>query len=63
MPEDAAAERFDLDTSKPARAYSRGNRQKAALIATLASEAEALSDRVTIIRHGQLAETDTPPPG
>jgi ABC-2 type transport system ATP-binding protein len=94
----ALTERFDLDTSKQARAYSRGNRQKVALLAALASaaellllneptaglhplmeatfrdcvnderrngrtillsshilsEAEALSDRVTIIRHGKL---------
>ena len=99
----ALAERFDLDTSKRARAYSRGNRQKVALIAALASdaelllldeptagldplmeaafrdcvieaqhdgrtillsshllaEAEALSDRVTIIRHGKTVETGT----
>ncbi len=96
-------ERFDLDTSKKARAYSRGNRQKVALIAALAgdaelllldeptagldplmeaafrecvseerrdgraillsshilSEAEALADRVTIIRHGKTVETGT----
>src|SRR6266567_5690882 len=38
----ALIERFDLDTSKRARAYSRGNRQKVALIAALASEAELL---------------------
>jgi ABC-2 type transport system ATP-binding protein len=99
----ALIERFDLDTSKRARAYSRGNRQKVALIAALASEAElllldeptagldplmeatfrdcviedqhdgrtillsshilseaeALSDRVTIIRHGKTVETGT----
>jgi ABC-2 type transport system ATP-binding protein len=97
------AERFDLDTSKRARAYSKGNRQKVALIAALASdaellvmdeptagldplmeatfrecvneerrdgraillsshilaEAEALSDRVTIIRDGRAVETGT----
>jgi ABC-2 type transport system ATP-binding protein len=96
-------ERFDLDTSKRARAYSRGNRQKVALIAALASqaelllldeptagldplmeatfrdcvvedqhdgrtillsshilsEAEALADRVTIIRDGKTVETGT----
>jgi ABC-2 type transport system ATP-binding protein len=96
-------ERFDLDTSKRARAYSRGNRQKVALIAALASraellmldeptagldplmdatfrecvseerregrtillsslllaEAEALADRVTIVRAGQTVETGT----
>jgi len=96
-------ERFDLDPTKKARAYSKGNRQKVALIAALASdaelllldeptagldplmeatfrdcvnaerhdgrtillsshilaEAEALSDRVTIIRDGQAVETGT----
>jgi ABC-2 type transport system ATP-binding protein len=99
----ALVERFDLDTSKKARAYSRGNRQKVALVAALASdaelllldeptagldplmeaafrecvsderrtgrtvllsshilaEAEALSDRVTIIREGRTVETGT----
>src|SRR5580704_12107527 len=38
----ALTERFDLDTAKKARAYSRGNRQKVALIAALASGAELL---------------------
>ncbi|HET9079377.1 MAG TPA: ABC transporter ATP-binding protein [Trebonia sp.] len=96
-------ERFDLDPSKKARAYSKGNRQKVALIAALASdaelllldeptagldplmeaafracvtgerrdgrtvllsshilaEAEALADRVTIIREGRAVETGT----
>jgi ABC-2 type transport system ATP-binding protein len=96
-------ERFDLDPTKKARAYSKGNRQKVALIAALASdaelllldeptagldplmeasfrdcvnderhdgrtillsshilaEAEALSDRVTIIRAGRAVETGT----
>jgi ABC-2 type transport system ATP-binding protein len=96
-------ERFDLDPSKKARSYSRGNRQKVALIAALASdaellvfdeptsgldplmeaafqecvnaerhagrtvllsshilaEAEALADRVTIIRGGRSVETGT----
>jgi ABC-2 type transport system ATP-binding protein len=99
----ALTERFDLDPAKKARAYSKGNRQKVALIAALASdaelllldeptsgldplmeatfrdcvtderragrtillsshilsEAEALSDRVTIIRDGRAAETGT----
>jgi ABC-2 type transport system ATP-binding protein len=99
----ALTERFDLDPAKKARAYSKGNRQKVALIAALASdaelllldeptagldplmeatfrdcvteerqhgrtvllsshilaEAEALSDRVTIIREGRTAETGT----
>jgi ABC-2 type transport system ATP-binding protein len=96
-------DRFDLDPSKKARAYSKGNRQKVALIAALASdaellvfdeptsgldplmeaafrdcvnaerrggrtvllsshilaEAEALADRVTIIRAGRTVETGT----
>jgi ABC-2 type transport system ATP-binding protein len=99
----ALTERFALDPAKKARAYSRGNRQKVALIAALASdaelllldeptagldplmeatfrecvteerragraillsshilaEAEALSDRVTIIRDGRTVETGT----
>jgi ABC-2 type transport system ATP-binding protein len=32
--------RFDLDPTKKARAYSKGNRQKVALVAALASDAE-----------------------
>jgi len=92
---------FDLDPTKKSRAYSKGNRQKVALIAALAtdarlflldeptsgldplmeetfrgcvrelrdqgrtvllsshilSEAEALSDRVSIIRAGKVVET------
>jgi ABC-2 type transport system ATP-binding protein len=99
----ALIERFDLDPAKKARAYSKGNRQKVALVAALASdaellmldeptagldplmeaafrecvnderrdgrtillsshilsEAEALSDRVTIIRDGAAVETGT----
>ncbi len=35
-------ERFDLDPRKKARTYSKGNRQKVALIAALASNAELL---------------------
>jgi ABC-2 type transport system ATP-binding protein len=35
-------ERFDLDPSKKARAYSKGNRQKVALVAALASDVELL---------------------
>ena len=94
-------EMFDLDPTKKARTYSKGNRQKVALIAALAtdaevflldeptsgldplmedsfrgyvrelrdqgrtvllsshilSEAEALSDRVSIIRAGKVVET------
>src|SRR6266699_5184821 len=96
-------ERFQLDPRKKGRAYSKGNRQKVALVAALASdaellildeptsgldplmeavfrecvdderqrgrtvllsshilaEAEALADRVTIIRDGRTAETGT----
>jgi ABC-2 type transport system ATP-binding protein len=94
-------ERFDLDPTKKARSYSKGNRQKVALVAALASdvellildeptsgldplmeavfqeyirevraagrtvllsshilaEAEALCDRVSIIRHGCTVQT------
>src|SRR3712207_1388961 len=39
---DELLERFDLDPRKKARTYSKGNRQKVALIAGLASEAELL---------------------
>jgi ABC-2 type transport system ATP-binding protein len=35
-------ERFDLDPTKKAQAYSKGNRQKVALIAALASDADLL---------------------
>ncbi|MGW0202467.1 ABC transporter ATP-binding protein [Nonomuraea sp. NPDC003201] len=35
-------ERFDLDPRKKARTYSKGNRQKVALVAALASEGELL---------------------
>jgi polyether ionophore transport system ATP-binding protein len=100
---DELLERFDLDPSKKGRAYSKGNRQKVALVAALASdvelllldeptsgldplmeeafrecigaerergrtvllsshilaEAEALCDRVSIIRHGRTAESGT----
>jgi len=35
-------ERFELDPSKKARTYSKGNRQKVALVAALASRAELL---------------------
>ncbi|WP_269937453.1 ABC transporter ATP-binding protein [Arthrobacter sp. HY1533] len=35
-------ERFELDPSKKARSYSKGNRQKVALVAGLASDAELL---------------------
>jgi polyether ionophore transport system ATP-binding protein len=35
-------DRFDLDPAKKARAYSKGNRQKVALVAALASDAELL---------------------
>ena len=96
-------ERFDLDPTKKARTYSKGNRQKVALVAALASdvellildeptsgldplmeavfrdcitsdrrdgrtvllsshilsEVEALCDRVSIIRSGQVVDTGT----
>ncbi len=100
---DELLERFELDPTKKGRAYSKGNRQKVALIAALAadvelllldeptsgldpimeqsfrdllmedrvagrtvllsshilSEAEALCDRVSIIREGRTVETGT----
>lgn len=39
---DSLLERFELDPSKKARSYSKGNRQKVALVAGLASNAELL---------------------
>lgn len=39
---DELIERFDLDPRKRARTYSKGNRQKVALVAALASDAELL---------------------
>lgn len=39
---DELVDRFDLDPTKKARTYSKGNRQKVALIAALASDAELL---------------------
>jgi ABC-2 type transport system ATP-binding protein len=39
---DAMIERFELDPTKKTRAYSKGNRQKVALVAALASRAELL---------------------
>jgi ABC-2 type transport system ATP-binding protein len=39
---DELLERFDLDPAKKARSYSKGNRQKVALVAALASDAELL---------------------
>ena len=100
---DELVQLFDLDPTKKARSYSKGNRQKVALVAALASraqlflldeptsgldplmeetfrrcvrdlraegrtvllsshilsEAEALSDRVSIIRAGRVVETGT----
>jgi len=38
----AMLDRFELDPTKKARTYSKGNRQKVALVAALASEAELL---------------------
>ena len=99
----ALLERFELDPTKKTRAYSKGNRQKVALVGALASnvelllldeptsgldplmeaafrtevealrargvtvllsshilaEAEALCDRVSIIRRGRVVETGT----
>jgi ABC-2 type transport system ATP-binding protein len=39
---DLLVERFDLDLRRKARSYSKGNRQKVALVAALASDAELL---------------------
>ena len=39
---DALLQQFDLDPTKKARAYSKGNRQKVALVAALASDVELL---------------------
>src|SRR5665811_2188791 len=39
---DALCERFDLDPTKKGRTYSKGNRQKVALIAALAADVELL---------------------
>jgi polyether ionophore transport system ATP-binding protein len=39
---DELIERFELDPTKRARTYSKGNRQKVALVAALASQAELL---------------------
>jgi ABC-2 type transport system ATP-binding protein len=39
---DELIERFDLDPTKKGRTYSKGNRQKVAIVAALASEAELL---------------------
>jgi ABC-2 type transport system ATP-binding protein len=39
---DELVERFDLDPTKKGRTYSKGNRQKVALVAALASDAELL---------------------
>lgn len=39
---DELLERFELDPTKKGRAYSKGNRQKVALVAALASDAELL---------------------
>lgn len=39
---DELLERFDLDPTKKGRTYSKGNRQKVALVAALASDAELL---------------------
>ena len=41
-PPDDLIERFELDPTKKGRAYSKGNRQKVALVAALASDVELL---------------------
>ena len=100
---ESLADRFDLDLSKKGRTYSKGNRQKVALVAALASrvdllildeptagldplmeavfqesirearaagtsvllsshilgQVEALADRVSIVRAGQIIESGT----
>ena len=100
---DELLDRFDLDPTKKARSYSKGNRQKVALVAALASdvelflldeptsgldplmeavfqecihelkaqgktvllsshilaEAEALADRLSIIRNGRIVQSGT----
>ncbi|MDD9205009.1 ABC transporter ATP-binding protein, partial [Georgenia sp. 10Sc9-8] len=38
----ALAERFDLDLTKKGRTYSKGNRQKVALVAALSADVEVL---------------------
>jgi ABC-2 type transport system ATP-binding protein len=61
---DELVERFNLDVGKRARAYSKGNRQKVALIAAfmtrpellLLDEVEDLCSRVAILRSGHLVE-------
>jgi ABC-2 type transport system ATP-binding protein len=40
---DELCDRFDLDPTKKGRTYSKGNRQKVALISALASDVELLS--------------------
>ena len=50
-------ERFELDPTKKARAYSKGNRQKVALVAALSSDVELLparrADRGSRSPHGR----------
>jgi ABC-type multidrug transport system ATPase subunit len=45
---------FDLDPRKKARSYSKGNRQKVALVAALASDVELLLDEPTAGRLTQV---------
>jgi ABC-2 type transport system ATP-binding protein len=40
-------ERFDIDPRRKSRTYSKGNRQKVALIAALACDVELLLDEPT----------------
>ena len=44
---DELLERFDLDPTKRSRSYSKGNRQKVALVAALAADVELLRARRT----------------
>ena len=45
-------ERFELDPTKKGRAYSKGNRQKVALVAALSADVELLRPRRTDVRAG-----------
>lgn len=47
--EEALIERFDVDPSKKVRTYSKGNRQKVALVAALAAPTRLLIDRKSVV--------------